>query len=67
MVLRERLGGKWWWTLNIEGLGEGGVLLSLLGHTRWAYGAWRRFVVTLDLRCEMTLRLDFGMIFGVGI
>jgi hypothetical protein len=26
--LRERLGGGWWWTLNMEVYGEGGVLVS---------------------------------------
>jgi hypothetical protein len=28
---------------------------------------WRSLVVMLDLRWEMVPRLDFGMIFGVGI
>jgi hypothetical protein len=38
MGLRERLGGEWWWTLNMEVHEEGGVLVSLLGHMGWVYG-----------------------------
>jgi hypothetical protein len=38
MGLRERLGGEWWWTLNMEVHGEGGVLVSLSGCMGWVYG-----------------------------
>jgi hypothetical protein len=38
MGLRERLGGEWLWTLNIEAHGEGGVLVSLLGRIGCVYG-----------------------------
>jgi hypothetical protein len=70
--LRERLGGEWWWILNMEALGEGGVLVSLLGLMRWVYGrilggAESGSIITPDLKWEMAPRLDFGMIFGVGI
>jgi hypothetical protein len=37
MGLKERLCGKWWWTLNMEVHGEGGVLVRLLGHMEWVY------------------------------
>jgi len=41
----------WWWTLNMEVHGEGGVLVSLLGRIGWVYrrifgGVEGRFVVT---------------------
>jgi integral membrane sensor domain MASE1 len=70
--LRERLGREWWWILNIVVLGDGGVLVSLLGHMGWVYG--RIFigvggssVVAPDLKWVMAPRLDSGMIFGVVI
>jgi voltage-gated potassium channel Kch len=72
MGLRERHGGKWWWTLNMEVHGEGGVLVSLLGHMGRVYGrvlggVGGSYVVTRSLKWVMALRLDFGMIFSVGI
>jgi len=52
--------------------GEGNVPVSISGLMRWVYGrvlgeVGRSFVVIPDLRWEMAQRLDFGMIFGVGI
>jgi hypothetical protein len=38
MGLSERLGGEWWWTLNMGILGDVGALGSLLGHMGWSYG-----------------------------
>lgn len=57
--------------ITLEVLREDGVLVSLLGRVGWVYGrilcgVRRSFVVSLDLRWEMTPRLDFGKIFGVG-
>jgi hypothetical protein len=51
---------------------EGGVLVSLLGCIGWVYGrilggVGKRFVVTPDLKWEIALRFNSGMIFGVGI
>ena len=72
MGLRERHGGEWWWTLNMEVLGEGGVLVSMLGCMGWVYGrklgrVGGSFVITSDLKCVMVQRLGAGMIFDVGI
>jgi hypothetical protein len=55
MGLRERLGGEWWWTLNMAVHGEGGVLVSLLGRMEWVYkrilgGVGGTFAVMLDLK-----------------
>jgi hypothetical protein len=72
MGLTERLGGEWWWwTLNLEVLEMGSVLMSLLGRMGWGYeGILRRvggsFQVIPDLRWEMAPRLDYGMTYGVG-
>jgi hypothetical protein len=72
MDLRERLRGEWWWMLNMGVLGEVGSLGSLLRCIGWEYGrilcgVGGSFQVLLDLRCEMALRLDYDMIYGVGI
>jgi hypothetical protein len=53
-------------------LGEGGVLISLLGHMRLIYGRLLEGVggsslVILDLGWKMALRLVFSMICGLGI
>jgi hypothetical protein len=52
--------------------GEGRVLASQSKCFGWVYerifgGVGGSFVVILDLRCEIDSRLDFVMIFGVGI
>jgi len=39
MGLREGFGGEWWWTLNMNDRGEGGVLVSFLGRMGW--GLWK--------------------------
>jgi len=62
MRLREKLGGEWWWTLNLVIHGMSGVLMSPLGRMGWDYGrilgrAWGSFQVILDLRCEMAPRV----------
>jgi hypothetical protein len=31
MGLRERLGGEWWWILNMKVCEKGSVIVSLLG------------------------------------
>jgi hypothetical protein len=38
MGLREKFGGRWLWTLNMELHREGGVLVSLSRHMKWVYG-----------------------------
>jgi hypothetical protein len=72
MGWRGRLGREWWWILNIEVRGEGGVLASLLGRMEWVYGrilgkAGGRSVDTSDFKWVMVPRLDSGMTCGVGI
>jgi hypothetical protein len=57
--------------ITLEVLREDGVLVRLFGRMGWVYGrilcgVGRSFVVSPDLRWEITQRLDFGMIFGVG-
>jgi hypothetical protein len=52
--------------------GVGGVLMSLFGRMRWGYGrilegVGKIFLVIQNLKWELDLRLDFGMICGVGI
>jgi hypothetical protein len=39
MRLREKLGGEWWWTLNLVIHGMSGVLMSPLG--RMGVGLWK--------------------------
>jgi hypothetical protein len=73
MGLRERLGGEWWLTLNMEVHGEGGILVSLLGAFR--VGLWKNIRRGWGKLCShtrfekwvMALRLDSERIFGVGI
>jgi len=67
--LRERLGGEWWLTINLEVHEVGGVRMSLMG---WGYGrilggVGGSFQVIPYLKWEMALRLDFDMIYGVGM
>ena len=56
----------------MEFYGEGDVLVSLLACMEWVYGKilgglGGSFVVIPDLKWKMAQRLDFDMIFGVGI
>jgi hypothetical protein len=72
MGLRERIGGEWWWILNMVVHGVGNVLLSLLECLEWGYGRilgkdGKNFRVLPDLRLEIDPGLALAMISGVGM
>jgi hypothetical protein len=62
--MRERLGAKLLWTLNLVVLGASGLLISL-GHLRWGFGrilgrGGGCFLTIPNLSREMGPRSNFG-------